>query len=113
GGFDIALDKGTFDAISLSADEVEVSVGGGEEKVRRRICEVYPEISRRVVRFGGYLIVTSCNWTEEELVEWFTRGQSEEDRLVVFDRVEYPKFRFGGHEGQGVCTVCFQRKGKE
>lgn len=97
GGFDIALDKGTFDAISLADDAKET-----------RVCERYPDIARRLLRRGGFLVVTSCNWTEDELVKWFT-GAEGKDRLVVWGRVEYPRFRFGGQEGQGVCTVCFQR----
>jgi hypothetical protein len=100
GGFDIVLDKGTFDAVSL-ADDAKTT----------RVCERYPDIARRLVRRGGFLIVTTCNWTEEELVHWFTGGRTSGDRLAVWGRVEYPRFRFGGHEGQGVCTVCFQRLG--
>ncbi|KAJ5094561.1 hypothetical protein N7456_010422 [Penicillium angulare] len=105
GGFDIVLDKGTFDAISLADNAKETNV-----------CERYPFIVRQLLRNGGYLIVTSCNWTEEELVKWFTQdsasGSAQEgagDKLIVWGRVEYPRFRFGGAEGQGVCTVCFQR----
>ncbi|KAJ5235363.1 uncharacterized protein N7469_004531 [Penicillium citrinum] len=97
GGFDIVLDKGTFDAISLAEDAKET-----------RVCERYPDIVRRLIRAGGFLMVTSCNWTEEELVHWFTAAQGS-DRFIVWGRVEYPRFRFGGQEGQGVCTVCFQR----
>lgn len=99
GGFDIVLDKGTFDAISL-ADDAKAT----------RVCERYPDIARRLLRNGGFLVVTSCNWTEEELVKWFVGGDGgAADRLAVWGRVEYPRFRFGGQEGQGVCTVCFQR----
>ncbi|KAJ5960031.1 uncharacterized protein N7479_007181 [Penicillium vulpinum] len=100
GGFDIVLDKGTFDAVSL-ADDAKTT----------RVCERYPDIARRLVRRGGFLVVTTCNWTEEELVHWFTGERTSGDRLTVWGRVEYPRFRFGGHEGQGVCTVCFQRLG--
>ena len=123
GGFDIVLDKGTFDAVSLS-DEVVTKTGKGETEtkaskiIQQRICERYPGIARRLVRKGGFLVVTSCNWTEEELVRWFTgpdevdeNEDANEDRLVVWDRIEYPRFRFGGQEGQGVSTVCFKRKG--
>ncbi|KAF3491608.1 uncharacterized protein GIQ15_01125 [Arthroderma uncinatum] len=92
GGFDIVLDKGTFDAVSLSGE---------------RICEKYPGIALELVKKGGFLIITSCNWTESELVAWFT---GDKDGFTVYDRVEYPKFRFGGQEGQGVCTICFQRR---
>ncbi|RHZ68131.1 putative S-adenosylmethionine-dependent methyltransferase [Aspergillus thermomutatus] len=124
GGFDIVLDKGTFDAVSLSEEVVveeqregneaaasaEASAGG--KVIQRRVCERYPGIARRLVRKGGFLVVTSCNWTEEELVRWFTGEEAKgsgSDRLEVWGRVAYPKFRFGGQEGQGVCTVCFQR----
>ncbi|OGM39825.1 S-adenosylmethionine-dependent methyltransferase [Aspergillus bombycis] len=112
GGFDIVLDKGTFDAVSLSEEVVEGDAGAsvaGRRKVQRRVCEMYPGVARRLVKKGGFLVVTSCNWTEEELVMWFTREKGEGDRLEVWGRVEYPRFRFGGKEGQGVCTVCFQR----
>lgn len=120
GGFDIVLDKGTFDAVSLS-DEVapvaEECEDGKEEDgrkgskvIQRRVCERYPGIARRLVKKGGFLIVTSCNWTEEELVRWFTAQEKDGGRLVVWDRVEYPRFKFGGQEGQGVYTVCFKRR---
>ncbi|KAL3468443.1 methyltransferase domain-containing protein [Aspergillus heterothallicus] len=101
GGFDIVLDKGTFDAISLMVEKSE--------------CERYPGIAADLVRKGGFLVVTSCNWTEEELVRWFTTpttigaGDSNNAKLTVWGKVQYPRFRFGGQEGQGVCTVCFQR----
>ncbi|GKZ39037.1 hypothetical protein AbraIFM66950_011719 [Aspergillus brasiliensis] len=111
GGFDIVLDKGTFDAVSLS-DEVipdaDAHASSGKT-IQRRVCERYPGIVKGLVRKGGFVVVTSCNWTEEELVTWFTSSAGEEDKLVVWGRVEYPRFRFGGREGQGVCTVCFQR----
>ncbi|GLB05318.1 hypothetical protein AtubIFM57258_000594 [Aspergillus tubingensis] len=123
GGFDIVLDKGTFDAVSLSDEVISDADGGGAaageghasgKTVQRRVCERYPGIVRGLVRKGGFVVVTSCNWTEEELVAWFTRGDASsggdgEDKFVVWGRVEYPRFRFGGREGQGVCTVCFQR----
>jgi hypothetical protein len=99
-GFDIVLDKGTFDAISLS-DETTASAN-------THICHQYPVIASKLVRPGGYLIVTSCNWTEDELVHWFTTA-SKTSELAVWHRLEYPRFRFGGMEGQGVCTVCFRR----
>ena len=95
-GFDVVLDKGTFDAVSLSE---EVDEQG------KRICEGYRERVEMLVKKGGYVLVTSCNWTEEELAEWFTGGE-----LDVFGRVEYPTFKFGGQTGQSVCSVCFKKK---
>ncbi|PWY91064.1 hypothetical protein BO70DRAFT_425974 [Aspergillus heteromorphus CBS 117.55] len=84
GGFDIVLDKGTFDAVSLSDEVVEDQGKSGEtgaasasgKKIQRRVCERYPGIVRGLVRRGGFVVVTSCNWTEEELVSWFTNSES-------------------------------------
>lgn len=95
-GFDVVLDKGTFDAVSLCGE----TDGGG-----RRVCEGYRERVERLVRGGGLVLVTSCNWTEGELEEWFGGGG-----LEAVGRVEYPTFRFGGGSGQSISSVCFRKK---
>jgi SAM-dependent methyltransferase len=99
-GFDIVLDKGTFDAISLSA---EVDVSG------QRLCETYCSHIKPLIRQGGLFIITSCNWTEEELRAWFERGEGGGE-LVFHDRIKYPRFTFGGKTGQSVVTLCFRRE---
>ena len=103
-GFDIVLDKGTFDAISLSSEHVPASDG-----TSRRVCETYPMRTINMVNKGGFLLITSCNWTEDEVVRWFTSGEDVVGLLEVFDTIHYPKFSFGGQEGQGVASVCFKR----
>ncbi|PSS03874.1 S-adenosyl-L-methionine-dependent methyltransferase [Coniella lustricola] len=101
-GWDVVLDKGTFDAISLSEEQ---RADGG------RICEGYKARVVKLVRKGGLFIVTSCNWTEEELERWFGEGSNEtkEGRFVLAGRVKYPSFSFGGVNGQTITTLCFQR----
>ncbi|MCJ1478332.1 hypothetical protein MMC13_007010 [Lambiella insularis] len=96
GGFDVVLDKGTFDAVSLG-EEVDGR--------RRRVCEGYAGRVEGLVRVRGVVLVTSCNWTEEELVQWFGSGGG----MEVCGRIEYPTFRFGGRTGQSVSSVCFRR----
>lgn len=102
-GWDVVLDKGTFDAISLSDERL-----GG-----RRLCEIYPERVLRLVKKGGILLITSCNWTEDELTNWFAgkdaEPASEDGRFVVAGRVEYRTFSFGGVKGQTISTLCFRR----
>lgn len=99
-GWDVVLDKGTFDAISLS-DEKDSS--------GRRLCEGYKErVLQLVKRNSGLFILTSCNWTEEELRKWF-RKESGEDGFEVEGRVEYRTFSFGGAKGQTISTLCFRR----
>ena len=97
-GFDVVLDKGTFDAVSLS---------GEVDELQRRVFEGYARRVVGLVKEGGMVVVTSCNWTEEELKTWFC---GEESILEVYGRVEYPVLKFGGQTGQSVCSVCFKKK---
>lgn len=97
-GFDVVLDKGTFDAISLSAES---------DTSGRRIHETYRECVLPTIRPAGFFIITSCNWTREEILRWFSESDAE---LSVFREVRYPSFTFGGQKGQSVCTIAFQRK---
>jgi SAM-dependent methyltransferase len=95
GGFDVVLDKGTFDAICLSQ---ETDAAG------RRICEGYREKVEPLVKKGGRFLITSCNWTEEELRGWFDGGE-----LAFEGKVKYPSFTFGGKTGSSVVTLCFKK----
>ena len=111
-GWDVVLDKGTFDAVSLSAERD----GQG-----RRLCEGYGERVLALLRRGGIFVVTSCNWTEKELREWFegagagtetetkTRQTTGRARLRLVGRIEYPSFSFGGVKGQTISTLCFEK----
>ncbi|KAG9244137.1 S-adenosyl-L-methionine-dependent methyltransferase [Calycina marina] len=96
-GWDVVLDKGTFDAISLSEEK---------DAQGRRNCEGYKERVVPLIREGGVFLVTSCNWTEEELRGWFEGGE-----LEVVESLRYTSFAFGGAEGQSVSTICFRRWG--
>ncbi|TFB01770.1 Eukaryotic translation initiation factor 6 [Trichoderma ghanense] len=97
--FDIVLDKGTFDAISLSATS---------SPNEPHPCEIYRKRLLQLLNpHGGIFLVTSCNWTEKELRGWF---EDEKDgELKVVGRVEYPTFTFGGMKGQTISTLCFRR----
>jgi EEF1A lysine methyltransferase 2 len=112
GGFDLVLDKGTFDAISLSDEVVHSSASHPPQtdQALARIHTLYPSRALGMVKPGGFLLVTSCNWTQDELINWFTTCETGSDNgISTWKTVEYPKFRFGGQEGQGVCTVCFRK----
>ncbi|KAI9652125.1 MAG: hypothetical protein M1829_001844 [Trizodia sp. TS-e1964] len=96
GGFDVVLDKGTFDAISMSK---ELDITG------RRVCEGYRERVEQLVKRGGLVLLTSCNWTEFELCTWMEGGE-----LEYHATIDYPTFVFGGSKGQTISSVCFRRK---
>ncbi|KAM0470824.1 hypothetical protein ACHAPX_009698 [Trichoderma viride] len=95
--FDIILDKGTFDAISLSATPSS----------EQHPCEIYRRRLLQLLSGGGIFLITSCNWTEPELRAWFVDADGE---LSVVGRVDYPTFTFGGVKGQTISTLCFRRK---
>lgn len=63
--WDLVLDKGTYDALCLSQELVE---GDG-----RLPSQVYPERIARLVQEGGFFLITSCNFTEEEIKLRFAR----------------------------------------
>jgi EEF1A lysine methyltransferase 2 len=101
-GFDLVLDKGTFDAISLSSETIADPNG-----VSKRLFELYPEKIANMLKPKGFFLITSCNWTEDEVIRWFTKGNMR-DILEIFHIIKYPVFQFGGQKGQGVASICFR-----
>jgi len=89
--FDVVLDKGTYDAISLSS----------EAKSNRAS---YIDGIRSFLKSGGLLVMTSCNWTKEELADQFAGAFS------VADVIPTPQFRFGGKVGNVVTSVIFKKQ---
>jgi SAM-dependent methyltransferase len=64
--WDLVLDKGTFDALCLSQEVVK-------ERGARLPSVVYPEQVAKLVKPGGFFLITSCNFTEEEIRHRWTR----------------------------------------
>ncbi|CDK28070.1 unnamed protein product [Kuraishia capsulata CBS 1993] len=95
GEFDILLDKGTLDAIALSEDLYENNTKRGHL--------VYPKCVAPLLKKGGIALITSCNFTTEELISIMTTDGLYE----VWDKVNYPTFQFGGIQGSTVCTIAF------
>ncbi|KAI5847870.1 S-adenosyl-L-methionine-dependent methyltransferase [Morchella snyderi] len=98
-GFGVVLDKGTFDAISLSGEVLDDGSG-------RRLYEGYAQGVVGVMARGGLLVVTSCNWTEEELKKKLLLNTD----LEYYGKISYPSFSFGGKTGQAISSICFRRK---
>ena len=96
-GFDVVLDKGTFDAISLM----------DYDDNSEHPCQIYRKQVTPLIKPGGFLFVTSCNWTKQELLQWLVADNGD---LIYFDEAKYPTFTFGGQTGQTIVTIIFQRK---
>ena len=98
--FDVILDKGTFDAISLNPDFE------GLEKVSKTkvIADTFKITLKTLLSPADnpLFIITSCNWTSSEL------GQIFGPEFEAVGEVEHTKFVFGGRSGQDVSTVIFK-----
>ncbi|ETW83203.1 hypothetical protein HETIRDRAFT_450856 [Heterobasidion irregulare TC 32-1] len=96
GGWDLLLDKGTYDAIAL----------GEKDEDGKSPVSGYPARVAALLRPGGHFLITSCNFTEEELRAGFA---TPETRLVYHSRIKFPSFSFGGHSGNVYSSVAFQK----
>ncbi|KAK9475974.1 methyltransferase domain-containing protein [Lipomyces japonicus] len=95
-GWDLVLDKGTLDAIALNIELIRNGKSG---------VQLYPEAIRdKIVKLGGIVFITSCNFTEDEL-----RKIMDIDGFEVWKTVKYPVFEFGGVKGQSISSIAFRR----
>lgn len=100
--FDVIVDKGTFDAISLNPDFVDL------EKVSKTkiIADTFKDTLKALLAAtsGSLFIITSCNWTSSELGHIFG------PEFEPIGEIEHTKFVFGGKSGQDVSTLIFKLK---
>ncbi|KIY44148.1 S-adenosyl-L-methionine-dependent methyltransferase [Fistulina hepatica ATCC 64428] len=94
--WDLLLDKGTFDAIAL----------GPKDKNGLSPAAKYPARVSRLLRSGGHFLITSCNFTEDELKESFI---TPETGLTYRSRIQHPTITFGGKSGSMCCSVGFTK----
>lgn len=90
--YEICIDKGTFDVISLGFDHPG-------EKLRS-----YRQSLLNVLKNGGLYVITSCNWTKQELVNHFNEG------FELLEELPTSRFHFGGTTGNTVTVLVFKRK---
>lgn len=94
--WDLVLDKGTFDAMALAE----------KDENGRTPADSYPERIGRVVKPSGFFLITSCNFTEEELKKKFV---TVETGLLYHSRIPFPTFSFGGKSGSVYSSVAFRK----
>uniref|UniRef100_A0A0V0JCE0 Protein-lysine N-methyltransferase TR117296 n=1 Tax=Schistocephalus solidus TaxID=70667 RepID=A0A0V0JCE0_SCHSO len=128
--FDVVIDKGTFDAISLTRAESPTPAdlaASGEEAVgsqraaSKRPRQLYLAHIYRLMRPSGHFIITSCNWTADELKGEFEQPLSEDlssefagnaplHPLFSFCQKLPPlrTFTFGGMTGADTVCLVFK-----
>lgn len=92
GKFDIVHDKGTYDAISLNPNDSILK--------RKDYCDIVHDL----LQPNGIFIITSCNWSESELLANFNR------KFELFTTIPTPTFKFGGKVGNLVTSSIFKKK---
>ncbi|KAL5503949.1 EFM4_2 [Sanghuangporus vaninii] len=98
-GWTLVLDKGTYDAMALA----ERDEGGA------RPSDSYPERVAALLTPDGYFLITSCNFTREELLRTF---QTSNTGLIYHSEIEFPRISFGGVQGSTYCSVAFRKATK-
>ncbi|KAA0193426.1 hypothetical protein HAZT_HAZT009655 [Hyalella azteca] len=90
--FAVCHDKGTYDAVSLTPDTACLARRAYLGNVHRLLAD------------GGVFVITSCNWTEDELL------QHCDPYFVKLHRIPTPSFRFGGKTGSLVTSLVLKKK---
>lgn len=87
------LDKGTYDAICLTPN---ASVAELRTKYANAISNLLAD--------EGYFVLTSCNWTKEELLSHF------EHAFKYSGEIATETFQFGGRSGQNTTCVILTKR---
>jgi len=95
--WDLILDKGTFDAIGLMEKDPATA---------QAPADGYPLRVVRLLKPGGHFLITSCNFTEEELRAKFA---THETGLLYHSRIQHPTYTYGGKSGSICSSVAFQK----
>ncbi|TFL04073.1 S-adenosyl-L-methionine-dependent methyltransferase [Pterulicium gracile] len=93
--WDLILDKGTFDAMAL----LDLKDSALDPQA------IYPAKVSRLLSSGGLFLITSCNFTEEELKSIFVTEQ-----VSYFQTIKHRSFSFGGKTGSTYTSVVFKKE---
>ena len=90
GKFNIVHDKGTYDAVALMENAMEKRA-------------TYIKNVATLLEDDGYFIITSCNFTDDELIESFT------STFTKHAVIPTQTFMFGGKQGNIVTSLVFKK----
>lgn len=94
--WDLVLDKGTFDAMALAERDDD----------GKSPSDDYPPRIAQILKPDGLFLITSCNFTEEELKDKFANIVT---GLEYYSRIQFPAFSFGGRSGTMYSSVAFRK----
>jgi hypothetical protein len=115
--YDLLIDKGTWDAISLNPDVAVADPScssSGNIASQERILILFSRYYRSLQALSSdksTLIITSCNFTRSEILDLFQFAASQSDQMSnlfkLKDEIPHSSFQFGGAVGQTVTTLVF------
>lgn len=104
--YDVIIDKGTLDAICLGIprDDAEIS---RTMQIKNLTIKYATAIATLLASRDAFLLITSCNWTADELQELFYPFlvPAEPELYIPF---AHPSFSFGGQQGHTVTSLIFR-----
>jgi len=90
--YNLLLDKGTYDAISLMEDFGPT--------LRQR----YLSTTSEMLEEDGLFLIATCNWTREEIIKHM------ENCFTPMEVIPTPSMQFGGQQGNTVSIVVFKKQ---
>jgi len=94
--FKVIIDKVTYDAISLNPDIPFV-----------QSKQLYKKFIETNIEENGFFMLTSCNWTRQELENHFIL-QEDTAKFEVVHEIPTPSLSFGGTSGRNVTSIVFR-----
>lgn len=97
--FDYIVDKGTYDAICLLAEDNPIKLQ--ESKI------AYMKSLHSMVKPGSIFFMASCNNTKDELMELMKIESTNGIVSTLIDQIHMPTIKFGGITGSQVTCLIF------
>ncbi|WAR26211.1 EFMT2-like protein [Mya arenaria] len=89
--YKVVLDKGTYDAISL--------MPGDSVSARMHYLATVKEL----MTSDGIFSITSCNWTKDQLLEFF------KEHFTLHDEIKFKTIQFGGVTGSTYTSLILKQ----
>jgi len=90
--FNVCLDKGTYDAISLLNPDSSTD------------RDAYRKNVHSYLQTNGRFLITSCNWTKDQLLSHFKTD------FDFIEELPSPTFSFGGKTGNTTTSIVFKKR---
>ncbi|CAK9295431.1 unnamed protein product [Gordionus sp. m RMFG-2023] len=96
--FDLCIDKGTFDAITVNKSKEEACIIFQDDKIDSYIYSL-----QNILKQEGLFFIISCNWTRKELLAIFDKT------FRMIEDISASLFKFGSQLGNTITILIFKK----